>query len=128
VNKSVICGLWLLALAGCQDASPQAAAPPASPMQQYAQEISAALSSQGAIPPAIAALGIGGSVRLKVVIAPSGAVVTAYVDQSSGTPALDDQAMDNVAAAHFPPFLPGMPQEPLTFVLPINFPAHAPDF
>jgi len=91
-------------------------------MQQYAQEISAALSSQGAIPPAIAALGIGGSVRLKVVIAPSGAVVTAYVDQSSGTPALDDQAMDDVSAAHFPAFLPGMPQQPISFNIPVDFP------
>ena len=112
----------LLALSGCQAASPPVAAAPASPVQQYAQQVSGILNNPASIPPALAQSGMSGVVHLSVVIAPSGATVTAFVEQSSGTPALDNQAMDEVAAAHFPPFLPGMPPQPVTFSIPVNFP------
>jgi protein TonB len=75
------------------------------------------------VPPALAQLGVSGTVILSVTVAADGHVIAVHVVTSSGIPLIDQTAIDHVKQATFPPFNNQMPTTPQTYTLPVQISA-----
>jgi protein TonB len=99
---------------------PPASSPPVSAIRAYDRQIYEILQANQNVPPALAALGASGSVLLRIIVAPDGHVVSATTIKSSGVSLIDQTALSHALAAHFGPFMPGMPSTPCTFTVPVE--------
>lgn len=102
--------------------TPPAPVPPsaevqASAEQLYAAELNARVQSELTVPDAVRMMGLSGKTYLAVTGAPTGAVLSVVVTQSSGAPPIDEAAEAAVRSAPLPAFPAKMPQHPITFNL-----------
>lgn len=88
--------------------------------QLYAAALNARVQSGLVVPQSVQMMGLSGTTHLAVSVAPSGAVLSVVVTQSSGAPPIDQAAMDAVHAASLPPFAADMPQHAITFNLTVR--------
>jgi TonB family protein len=65
-------------------------------------------------------MGASGTAVIEIVVAPSGAVISARVYKSSGVPLIDATALEHARDAHLPPFNDEMPNQPHAFLVPIT--------
>jgi TonB family protein len=63
----------------------------------------------------------GGDVKVHIVIAPDGQIVSIEVVQSSGLRVLDAAAVSVFRNAHLPPFPPGTPAQPADVVVTLHY-------
>jgi protein TonB len=63
----------------------------------------------------------GGSVKVHIVIAPDGQIMSIEVVQSSGLSVLDAAAVAVFRNAHLPPFPPGTPAQPADVVVTLHY-------
>ncbi|HEX2942313.1 MAG TPA: cell envelope integrity protein TolA, partial [Rhodopila sp.] len=100
--------------------APVASAAAASAVQVYTAAIRARVQANLEVPPIVRMLHIGGVTRVAIRLAPSGALLSASVAQSSGNSHIDEAALRSVHSSTFPPFSPQMPSGPLTFILSVK--------
>ncbi len=105
---------------------PPAAAPPSPPAVQtagigpYGSAMHAIIQANQSVPPALAQLGVSGTAIVKVTVSPDGHVVSAEIIKSSGVPLIDSTALDHVRNASFPPFTSNMPDQTLSYTVPVE--------
>ena len=63
----------------------------------------------------------GGAVRVRIVIAPDGRVMSIQVVQGSGSSVLDAAALAVFRNAQLPPFPPGTPAQPANVVITLRY-------
>jgi protein TonB len=63
----------------------------------------------------------GGNVKVHIVIAPDGQIMSIEVVQSSGLSVLDAAAVAVFRNAHLPPFPPGTPAQPADVVVTLHY-------
>jgi protein TonB len=102
---------------------PAPAAPPAPPTNGipiYGRGMYETLEANQSVPPALASLGVSGTVYVSITVTPDGHVVSARIEKSSGVPLIDQTGLQHVLQAHFAPFNADMPSNTLTFTVPVN--------
>ena len=72
-------------------------------------------------PPEASQTNEGGNVRVHIVIAPNGQVMSIEVAQGSGSSVLDTAAVAVFRNAHLPPFPPGTPAQPADVVVTLHY-------
>jgi periplasmic protein TonB len=101
--------------------APQPMAPaPTSGVPVYGNQMYSIIQANQNVPPALAQLGVSGTVVIEIMVAPDGHVISARVYKSSGVPLVDQTALEHAKDAALPPFNNEMPQQPRAFLIPIE--------
>jgi protein TonB len=93
---------------------------PANGIPIYGRGMYETLEANQSVPPALASLGVSGTVYVSITVTPDGHVVSARIEKSSGVPLIDQTGLQHVLQAHFAPFNADMPSNTLTFTVPVN--------
>jgi protein TonB len=103
---------------------PVSAAPkpavPVSGIPVYGGRVYSIIQANQNVPPVLAQLGLSGTAVIEITVAPDGHVVAARVVKSSGVSLVDQTALEHARDAALPPFNDEMPQQPSTFLIPIE--------
>ncbi len=93
---------------------------PVSGIPVYGSRVYSIIQANQNVPPVLAQLGLSGTAVIGITVAPDGHVVAARVVKSSGVPLVDQTALEHARDAALPPFNDEMPQQPSTFLIPIE--------
>ena len=104
-------------------AAPTLPAAPTSGIPVYGRQIYEIIQANQNVPDALAELGLSGMAVIEIVVAPSGKVLSARVDKSSGVPVINSTALAHARDAQLPPFNHDMPDRPHAFLVPIRIQA-----
>jgi protein TonB len=105
-----------------ENAGGAAAAADPSLQNRYAAQISAAVLGRLRYPDAAQSQGIAGVATVRFTLHRSGQVLSASLVRSAGHPALDRAALATVnPGSSLPPAPDGLPQQQITFVVPLRF-------
>ncbi|GLR65904.1 hypothetical protein GCM10010909_05820 [Acidocella aquatica] len=88
--------------------------------QLYGEALNARVQAGLVVPSAVQLMALSGTTVLAVTVAPSGAVLSVAIIQSSGAPPIDAAAESAVRSVSLPAFSAGMAQHPITFDLTVK--------
>ncbi len=86
----------------------------------YLARLRARVQADLSVPTQIRMLGISGTAKILIRLAPDGQLLGATILQSSGAVSIDSLALKTVRETIFPPFTAKMPRHPLTFSLAVQ--------
>jgi hypothetical protein len=118
--------LLLLAVSGCATPPPDPAPPPASAaaqggiIAQYGQGIISAIGQDQVVQQILAANHVTQDLGVGLIVDPTGYVEKGFMVKAAENPAVEQQLLQHLINVNYGPFLPGMPDRKLIFVVPIK--------